>query len=104
MIIPLFFHSLHKLGWVGMLVKLDAEVTAREAKYPTPEDLRRLVREYVTSKGDNCLALDYEEFASALKDDPTIKCTSTQVLYAKALFDDHVSAALREEDDKFKKV
>ena len=103
-IIPLFFHSLHKLGWVGVLVKLDAEVTAREAKYPTPEELRRLVREYMASKGDNVLALDDEEFLSALKDEPTIKCTSTQVLYAKSLFDEHVKAALQEEDENFKKV
>ena len=96
-IVPLFFHCMHKLGWVGMLVKLDAEVKAREAKYPTTEELRSLLKCYIQSKSDNVMALDFGEFKKMVLSQP-IRCTSTQLLYCEKIFDAHVQRHLPKVD------
>jgi len=92
-IVPLFCHCMNKLGWVGMLVKLDADVKEREAKHPTVENLRNLLSSYVKSKGACVLALDRDEFVDMVRSQP-YRFTSTQLAFADKIFLEHVEQGL----------
>ena len=82
---------MHKLGWVGKIVKLERESSNQ---YPTAAQIQALVSGYISSKGDNCFALDFGELEALLGAQPQMKCTSTSLHYAKQLFEDHVQKRL----------
>ncbi len=98
-IVPLFFHLMHKLGWVGRLVRMESDLKERDsANYLTPIQIRDLLDLYVTSKkakgNPNPFALDYQEFESLIKNQPRNRITTTQLQYAKEVFDRHVSKVM----------
>lgn len=92
-IMPLFLHTMHKLGWAVEIVNEEALVEKRHATTPTPEDLRAGLRTYTASKGGECLALDRDEFL-ALLEKPWGQVTSVQRAFAKQIFDAHVESEL----------
>merc|ERR1711907_362121 len=91
---PLFFHTMHKLGWAVAVVQEEAECQRRDAKPPTADDLRTELKHYVASKGSNVLALDREEFLHVLKIKPGARVTSVQRAFSKQLFDEYVEGEL----------
>lgn len=93
-IAPLFFHCMHKLGWAVCVVQSEAEAQRKSAKPPTADAVRADLLSYVSSKGDNPLALDRDQFLYLLKTKPGACVTSVQRAFAKQLFDDHVEAEL----------
>lgn len=93
-IAPLFFHCMHKLGWAVGVVQAEAEAERKSAKPPTAPEIRADLLSYISSKGDNPLALDRDQFLYVLKTKPGACVTSVQRAFAKQLFDDHVEVEL----------
>ena len=115
-LMPLFFHCMHKMGWSALVVMEDAAACRRSAVAATPADIRARLRLYVAAaqqqqdddgqgggggggggggsgSGSSVLALDCDEFLASLVD-PRVKATSVATAYARRLFDAHVEAAL----------
>jgi len=100
-LMPLFFHCMHKMGWSALVVMEDAAACRRSAVAATPGDIRARLRLYVAAaqggggggSGSSVLALDCDDFLASLVD-PRVKATSVATAYARRLFDAHVEAAL----------
>merc|ERR1712232_587563 len=60
--LPLFFHSMHKMGWAVSIVNKQIDKRNTDFMAPTLEDLKGSFRNYQTSKGNNLLAFDRDEF------------------------------------------
>ena len=72
---PLFFHSMHKMGWSATVVHEQARAEQRLAQPPTTEDLHATLGLYIETKGTNPLAWDCDDFLHYLKK-PHVKVTS----------------------------
>lgn len=88
---PLWLHCMHKMGWVAGVVHEEAREREQTPVVPTVEQVEHVFRNYVYSKGGNCLALDHEELL-ALLDGPGAKITSAQRAFATRLLDLHIEA------------
>lgn len=94
LLVPLFFHCMHKLGWAARVVQAHNEVEKKNARPLTTIEIQNELCNYIGRKGNNFMELDYKEFLR-LFDEPGIKKTSTQVAYAKQIFDAHVQQKLK---------
>lgn len=93
-IAPLFFHCLHKMGWAAAVVHSQASVERKKAKVLNVNDLQVSLGQYLALKGGNCLALDRDEFLSALSKASGRALTSTQRTLALRMFEAHVEVEL----------
>jgi hypothetical protein len=94
LILPLFFHAMHKMGWAITIVNKEVDIgTAHLEATPTLEDLKRAFSRYQFSKGDNLLALDRDEFL-AFSTKGRTQVTSVQHAILAKIFDSHVEAEL----------
>lgn len=90
---PLFFHTMHKMGWAVEVVAEEIRAESRNAKMPTPEDLQACFRRYLDDHEGICLSLDRDEFL-ALLEVPGVRVTSVQRVFAGQIFDAYVEEEL----------
>ena len=86
---PLFFHCMHKMGWVVTIVHHEDVVK----KIPSLEDIQTILDGYKQSK-PNILACDLDEFLILLEKYHYTKLTSVQKLVAKRMFDAHIDTEI----------
>ena len=92
---PLFFHSMHKMGWAAAVVRGHTSAEERRAVPLTAAEVRACFDAYVSSQGPNVLAWDCDEFVSGLVHCKRhAKVTSTLKKMACQLFEAHVSDEL----------
>ena len=93
-LVPLFVHCMHKMGWAASVVHAESAVRRRRAveRPATPAQVRAAVADYVATRP--VLLLDRDElkaFAEAKLGNLT---TSAQEKFLDRLFDQHVDARL----------
>jgi hypothetical protein len=93
-ILPLFFHAMHKMGWAIAIVNKETAIGNTDLAPPTLEELKESFRSYRASKGDNFLALDRDEFLALPSQKGWTSVTSVQRALLARIFDSYVEAKL----------
>jgi len=93
-VVPLFFHCMHKLAWAAAVVQQDVAAGQTLAAPPTAAEVRAALDLYVASADG--LGLDLDDFLTALGARPNVRLTSTAQRFATSLFDAAVETRLQQ--------
>jgi hypothetical protein len=94
-VVPLFIHCMHKMGWAAAVVHENTASDRRNARTPSVAELQAHLHTYIESKGAaDGLDLDKDEYLALLKSRHHDKVTSTQREFCARIFDAHVNQIL----------